>query len=95
MWTHETGQVAKRESHFFSVNYFYGTVGPRASGGLEPAAVGSRRSGKGIYRTAAYPGGIRLSRTTKEMTGTKGNGAELIQTYNSTPLVFPTGTPGG
>ena len=68
--------------------------GPRALGGLEPAVVGSRRRGKGIYRTAAYPGGIRLNQITKEMTGTKGNGAELFQIYNSAPLVFPTGTPG-
>ena len=61
---------------------------------LEPAAIGSRRKREGIYQTAANPGGIRLYQITKEMTRTKGNEAELLQTYNSTPLVFPTGTPG-
>ena len=58
-------------------------------GGLEPAAVGGRRRGKGNHRTAVYTEGIRVSQITKEMAGIKGNGVALFQSYNATPLVLP------
>ena len=64
-------------------------------GGLEPAAVGNRRRGKGNHRTAVYTEGIRLNQMTEGTTGTKGNEVEYFQIYNATPFVLPTGTPGG
>ena len=54
-------------------------------GGLEPAAVGGRRRGKGNHRTAVYTEGIRVSQITKEMAGIKGNGVAYVSELQRHP----------